>query len=135
MKIFNVFSFILKPQIPQNLLLLFSKTIGKVQQTSYMFWDSRKQKQENHETHMRLEQKIRLQAAKAKINIWSLKIKWWGVHWWLRGLRMWHCHCCGMGSIPSPGNSICWRWGQKKKEKPHAHTQNPNQPNKTSVES
>lgn len=22
-----------------------------------------------------------------------------GVPWWLRGLRIWHCHCCGTGLI------------------------------------
>ena len=28
-------------------------------------------------------------------------------------LRIWCCHCCGMGSIPGPGTSACCRHGQK----------------------
>ena len=23
--------------------------------------------------------------------------------WWLSGLRIQHCHCCGIGLIPGPG--------------------------------
>ena len=35
---------------------------------------------------------------------------------------MWHCHCCGLGSIPGPGTSTCLGHGQilkyfKKKKK------------------
>ena len=26
-----------------------------------------------------------------------------GVPWWLSGLRIRHCHCCGMGLIPGLG--------------------------------
>jgi len=29
-------------------------------------------------------------------------------------LRTWHCHCCGMVSIPSLGTSACHGRGQKK---------------------
>ena len=37
------------------------------------------------------------------------------VPWWLSGLRVW-CHCCGMGSFPGLGTSVCYRCGQKKKK-------------------
>ena len=40
-----------------------------------------------------------------------------GVPWWLSRLRIWHCHCCGLGSIPGPGTSACWGNSQKKKKK------------------
>ena len=30
-----------------------------------------------------------------------------GVPWWLRGLRIWHCHYRGSGSIPGPGTFTC----------------------------
>ena len=40
-----------------------------------------------------------------------------GILLWLRGLRIWCCHCCGSGchcgagSIPSPGiSTCCWCW-------------------------
>ena len=45
-----------------------------------------------------------------------------GVPWWLSGLRLWHCHCCGCGYccdsglIPGLGNSACCRYSQKKKK-------------------
>ena len=29
-------------------------------------------------------------------------------------LRVWHCHCCGAGSIPGPGTFTCCGGGQKK---------------------
>ena len=29
-----------------------------------------------------------------------------GVPWWLSRLRIQHCHCCGMGSVPCPGTSF-----------------------------
>ena len=44
-----------------------------------------------------------------------------GVPLWHSGLRIWCCHCsslghcCGAGSIPGPGTSICYGCGQKKK--------------------
>ena len=28
-----------------------------------------------------------------------------GVPWWLSGLRIWHCHCCGAALIPGSGTS------------------------------
>ena len=57
-----------------------------------------------------------------------VRVMWWwqgteGVPWWLSGLKMQHCHCCGSGqfcgagSIPGPGTSACCRCGQKKKKK------------------
>ena len=46
-----------------------------------------------------------------------------GVPWWLSGLRIWHCHCCGLGcccgtdSVPGP-RTCAW----------HGHSQTkPNQ--------
>ena len=42
-----------------------------------------------------------------------------GVPWWLRRLRIWGCHCsglghsCGTGLIPGPGTSACCEHGQK----------------------
>ena len=33
----------------------------------------------------------------------TLNVPW--VPWWLRGLRIRHCHCCGAGSTPGPGTS------------------------------
>ena len=38
-----------------------------------------------------------------------------GVPWWINGLRIWHCHCCGMSSIPGRGNSACCGCDQKNK--------------------
>ena len=43
-----------------------------------------------------------------------------GVPWWLSRLRIWCCHCCGLGhhsgtgSIPGPQTSACYGHGQKK---------------------
>ena len=31
-----------------------------------------------------------------------------GFLWWFSSLKIWPCHCCGMGLIPGPGTSICW---------------------------
>ena len=39
-----------------------------------------------------------------------------GVPWWLSGLRIWHCHCCGPGLMPGPGPSPCHQCGQKEKQ-------------------
>ena len=42
------------------------------------------------------------------------------VPWWHRGLRIWHCHCCGLGCChgvvlaPDPGTSACYGHSQKK---------------------
>ena len=41
-----------------------------------------------------------------------------GVLWWLSGLRIWHCHCCGSGLIPDPGSCSCTA-KRKKKKKEH----------------
>ena len=40
-----------------------------------------------------------------------------GVPWWLSVLRIWHCHCSGLGSVPGLGTSTCHRHNQKRKEK------------------
>ena len=44
-----------------------------------------------------------------------------GIPWWLRGLRIQHCHssgcCCDVGWIPALGTSVSWECGQKKKKK------------------
>ena len=42
-----------------------------------------------------------------------------GVPWWLSGLSLWYCHCCGsghcssVGLIPGPGTSTCRERGKK----------------------
>ena len=41
----------------------------------------------------------------------------WGAPWWLSGLRIQHCHCCGTGSIPGLGN-LQIRGKKKKKAAP-----------------
>ena len=42
----------------------------------------------------------------------NISYKWYqtGVSWWLSRLRIWHCHCCGVGSIPGPGilQAVVW---------------------------
>ena len=43
----------------------------------------------------------------------TLKRKHRGVLWWLSGLRIWHCHCCGWGSVLGPGTSVCCVHGPK----------------------
>ena len=40
-----------------------------------------------------------------------------GVPWWLSGLRIWHCPCCGAGLIPGPGTSTQCRGGPKQTNK------------------
>ena len=40
-----------------------------------------------------------------------------GVPWWFSRLRIWCCHCCGTGSVPVLGNSICHGCDKKKKKK------------------
>ena len=35
-----------------------------------------------------------------------------GVPWWLSGLRIWCCYCCGLGSVPGSGISACCRCSQ-----------------------
>ena len=46
-----------------------------------------------------------------------LKTKIQGVPWWCSDLRIWGCHCCGLGLIPGPGTFTCHGHGQKKKKK------------------
>lgn len=45
----------------------------------------------------------------------NLMSKILGVSWWLRGLGIQSCHCCGVDSIPGAGTSS--RVGAEKKEK------------------
>ena len=40
-----------------------------------------------------------------------------GVPWWLSGLKIWCCFCCGAGSIPSLGTSACLGCGQRKRKR------------------
>ena len=44
-----------------------------------------------------------------------------GVPWWLSGLRIWRCHCCGTGSIPgsrtSHAASTSKKEGKKERKK------------------
>ena len=53
------------------------------------------------------------------------------IPWWLRGLRIWHCHCyglghcCGVGSIPGLGTSACHGCGQNKNKKRYSQSVNP----------
>ena len=35
------------------------------------------------------------------------------VFWWCSGLRIQHCHCCGLGSIPGLGSTTCHRHSQE----------------------
>ena len=37
-----------------------------------------------------------------------------GVPWWPSGLRIWHCYCRGMGSIPGLRDALCHGHGQTK---------------------
>ena len=40
-----------------------------------------------------------------------------GIPWWLSGLRIWWCYCCGAGWISAwPGTSECCRHSEKRKE-------------------
>ena len=48
-----------------------------------------------------------------------------GVPWWLCGLRIWHCHCCGIGSIPAPRSSVCHSAAGKKKRQKKEERQVP----------
>ena len=64
-------------------------------------------------------------------------IQLWAVPWWLRGLRIWHCHCCGLGCCgagsipaplrrpppPTPALDFCKSWAQQQqKSVPKRHT-------------
>ena len=50
----------------------------------------------------------------------DLEISIIGVPWWLNRLKIWHCHChglgccCGIGSVPSSGTSKCQGCSQNK---------------------
>ena len=52
----------------------------------------------------------------------SFKFQMIGVPWWYSRLRIWHYHCCGLGSscilgsVPGTGNSSCCRHGHKEKK-------------------
>lgn len=39
-----------------------------------------------------------------------------GVPWWISGLRIQHCHFCGLGSIHGPGTSAWCGCGKKTKK-------------------
>ena len=45
------------------------------------------------------------------------------IPWWPRRLKIWHCHCCGLGhccgvgSAPGPRTSTCFACDQKEKNK------------------
>ena len=55
-----------------------------------------------------------------------------GVLWWVSGLKIWHCYCCGsgcccgMGSIPGPGTSAWYRFLQPPPRPPKKPTNNSN---------
>lgn len=36
-----------------------------------------------------------------------------GVLLWHSELRVWHCHCSGLGLIPGQGTYVCCRYSQK----------------------
>ena len=40
-----------------------------------------------------------------------------GIPHWLSELRIWCCHCFGVGSVPGPETSACRRHHKKKKKK------------------
>ena len=40
-----------------------------------------------------------------------------GVACWLSRLRIWHFHCCGLGSIPGPGTFVCHKHDEKDKKR------------------
>ena len=53
---------------------------------------------------------------------WIKSIYVLGVPWWLSGLKIQHCHCCGtgrycggVGSIPGLGTPVCHGCGKKHK--------------------
>ena len=45
------------------------------------------------------------------------------VPWWLSGLRIWHCHCCGENLILSPVPSTGHRCSQNKQTNKQTNTQ------------
>ena len=52
-----------------------------------------------------------------------LRVWFWGGSWWLSGLRIWYCCCCGSGQrcgvglSPGPGTFVWGGCGKKKKKK------------------
>ena len=40
-------------------------------------------------------------------------MSWWGVPWRLSGLKIWHCHCCGVSLISGQGTFTCHGCGPK----------------------
>ena len=83
---------------------------------------------------MTLQRRVHREAGIAMdFNEKSLKRPCWWSPWWPSALRIWWCrcsslgHCCGTGSFPGLGTSICYRCCQKKKRKeekrPCSHTQ------------
>ena len=42
---------------------------------------------------------------------------YFGVPWWLSGLKICRCHCCGSGPISGSRTSACHRCYQKRKER------------------
>ena len=62
---------------------------------------------------------------KVLLSVVYTDLKGRGVAQWPGGLRIWHCHCCGLccccGADPIPGLGIkhptCHRYGQKKSRK------------------
>ena len=52
----------------------------------------------------------------------------WRVCWWLSGLRIHCCHCCGLGccydahSVPGLETSVCSGHSQKQKQYPQTHS-------------
>ena len=56
-----------------------------------------------------------------KSTILQLKNSYIYAPWWLSGLRMWWCHCCGSGLIPGPGISACHRHSPNKYIQIHMH--------------
>ena len=69
-------------------------------------------------------EKIRMQKFKTKIKSMhnetnvikkhAIKMKNFGVPWWVNELRIWCCNCCRTGSIPDLGT---YKWRKKSKKK------------------
>ena len=49
------------------------------------------------------------------------KMPWEEFPLWHSGLRMQHCHSCGLDSIPGPGTSICCGCSQQKQKQTKCH--------------
>ena len=64
---------------------------------------------------------------------WPFTLHFGGVPLWCTKLRIWHCHCRGLGCwgsglIPAPGTSTFHRYGQKKNPKQTNKKQNKKNP-------